>query len=77
MNLIKSAAGWSENSKVFFKFYNRPINDGSNEFAVNLFDHNDRIINHLYNVGYIYIYTSFIYIIYIHHLHNVGYFLSC
>lgn len=41
LDRIKSAAGWSENSKVFFQFYNRPINDGSNEFAVNLIDHND------------------------------------
>ena len=30
LNLIKKAAGWSENSRVFAKFYNRPIRELEN-----------------------------------------------
>lgn len=42
IDLIKNTAGWSGNSKVFAKFYNRYINDHneSEEFAVTILNNN-------------------------------------
>ena len=36
INIIKKAAGWSANSNVFSKFYNRPIEYVDKHFAQNL-----------------------------------------
>lgn len=36
INIIKNAAGWSNESKVFMKFYNRPILNIEDNFALNV-----------------------------------------
>ena len=33
INVIRNTAGWSENSKVFARFYNRPIAEPRGSFA--------------------------------------------
>lgn len=37
VNIIKSTAGWSEQSKTFAKFYKRPIEIGQGNFVTSLF----------------------------------------
>lgn len=38
INKIKEVAGWSENSDVFLRFYNRPVIDSQNSFISAVFD---------------------------------------
>ena len=38
INVIKNAAGWSENSQTFSRFYNRPIKSLNNNFAESILD---------------------------------------
>lgn len=38
LNIIKSTAGWSKESEVFARFYNRPIESKSSNFAAAVFE---------------------------------------
>lgn len=38
LNIIKSTAGWSKESQVFARFYNRPIESDRSSFAAAVFD---------------------------------------
>uniref|UniRef100_A0ABD2WJK2 Tyr recombinase domain-containing protein n=2 Tax=Trichogramma kaykai TaxID=54128 RepID=A0ABD2WJK2_9HYME len=40
INIIKKAAGWSESSSVFMRFYNRPILNINENFAANVCNNN-------------------------------------
>lgn len=37
LSIIKSTAGWSKESQVFAKFYNRPIESDRSDFATAVF----------------------------------------
>lgn len=41
INIIKSTAGWSKESLVFAKFYNRPLNQDRRMFAKTILENND------------------------------------
>ena len=43
INIIKNAAGWSPQSKVFMKFYNRPIINTERNFAKTVCTNNDNL----------------------------------
>lgn len=38
LSIIKSTAGWSKESQVFAKFYNRPIEGNRRDFVTSVFD---------------------------------------
>lgn len=40
LDLIRRAAGWTDESQVFFKYYNRPVESSSANYATGLLDQN-------------------------------------